>query len=68
LQGFDDVIVTLDLALAASELDQVQVRDRPRLLSDSSSSYIAGNLADWLEDKRDAAHLRSTPPPADPRQ
>ena len=43
-----DVTETLDLALAASGLDQVTVVHRPRLLTDNGSSYIAGDLAEWL--------------------
>ena len=39
-----DVTETLDLALAASGLDQVKLVHRPRLLTDNSASYIAG---DW---------------------
>jgi Integrase core domain len=42
---------TLDQALTASGLDHVNVVHRPRLLSDNGSSYIAGDLAEWLEDK-----------------
>ena len=56
----EDVTKTLDLALAASGLDQVKVRHRPRLLSDNGSSYIAGDLAEWLEDKG-MEHLRGAP-------
>src|SRR5215213_5577253 len=42
-----DVTDTLDLALAASGLDQVTVVHRPRLLTDNGSSYIApGRRAD----------------------
>ncbi len=55
-----DVTETLDLALAASGLDQVKVRHRPRLLSDNGSSYIAGDLADWLED-HGMTHIRGAP-------
>jgi putative transposase len=47
----DDVTATLDLALSASSLDHVTVAHRPRLLSDNGSSYVAGGLAKWLEDK-----------------
>ena len=36
-----DVTATLDLALAASGLDQMTVVHRPRLLSDNGSSYVA---------------------------
>ena len=42
---------TLDLALSASGLDHVTVVHRPRLLSDNGSSYVAGDLAKWLEGK-----------------
>src|ERR687893_2577618 len=45
----EDVTDTLDLALAASGLDQVEVVHRPRLLTDNGASYIAGDLAEWLE-------------------
>jgi transposase InsO family protein len=45
----EDVTATLDLALQASGLDQARPADRPRLLSDNGSSYIAahghGNMA-----------------------
>ena len=41
----EDVTATLDLALRASGLDQAKPADRPRLLSDNGSSYIAGDLA-----------------------
>ena len=40
-----DVTDTLELALQASGCDQVDVRHRPRLLSDNGASYIAGELA-----------------------
>jgi putative transposase len=55
-----DVTDTLDLALAATGLDQVQVVHRPRLLTGNGSSYIAGDLADWLG-KRGMAHTRGAP-------
>jgi transposase InsO family protein len=56
----EDVTATLDLALAASGLDRIKVRHRPRLLSDNGSSYIAGDLADWLEEKG-MTHIRGAP-------
>jgi len=55
-----DVTATLDLALAASGLDQMTVVHRPRLLSDNGSSYVASDLADWL-DKQNIEHVRGTP-------
>ena len=56
----EDVTATLELALQASGLDQTKPADRPRLLSDNGSSYIAGDLAKWL-DARDIKHLRGAP-------
>lgn len=35
-------------------------QSRPRLLSDSGSSYIASDLADWLEEKK-MSHVRGAP-------
>jgi putative transposase len=55
-----DVTDTLQLALTASGCDQVQVRHRPRLLSDNGSSYISGDLAEWL-DERKMTHVRGAP-------
>ena len=56
----EDVTATLELALQASGLDQTELADRPRLLSDNGSSYIAGDLAKWL-DHRNIKHLRGAP-------
>jgi len=56
----DDVTATLDLALKASGCDRATVVHKPRLLSDNGSSYIAGDLAEWLDD-RDMEHIRSAP-------
>ena len=47
-------------ALAASGLDQMTVVHRPRLLSDNGSSYVASDLADWL-DERNIEHVRGAP-------
>jgi putative transposase len=55
-----DVTDTLDLALAASGLDQVEVVHRPRLLTDNGASYVAGDLAEWLVD-RGMPHIRGAP-------
>ena len=49
----EDVTATLDLALKASELDQAKVIHRPRLLSDNGSSYIAADLAKWLDGQKE---------------
>ena len=45
-----DVTATLELALQASGCDPADAVHKPRLLSDNGSSYISGNLADWLTD------------------
>ena len=55
-----DVTETLELALQASGCDQANVVHKPRLLSDNGSSYISGDLAEWLED-RDMGHIRGAP-------
>ena len=55
-----DVTKTLSMALEASGLDSMNVVHRPRLLSDNGSSYIAGDLADWLEEKG-MDHVRGAP-------
>jgi putative transposase len=56
----EDVTDTLTLALAASGCDRVEVAHKPRLLSDNGSSYIATDLAEWLEDKG-MKHVRGAP-------
>ena len=55
-----DVTATLELALEASGCDQATVVHRPRLLSDNGSSYVAGDLAVWL-DERNMTHIRGAP-------
>ena len=56
----EDVTSTLELALQASGLDQVNVAHRPRLLSDNGPSYVSVELAAWL-DKQDMPHIRGAP-------
>lgn len=56
----EDVTETLQLALDASGIEDAKVAHRPRLLSDNGSSYIAGDLADWLADKK-MGHVRGAP-------
>jgi len=56
----EDVTATLEMALEASGCGQAHVRHKPRLLSDNGSSYIAGDLADWLDD-RNMIHVRGAP-------
>ena len=55
-----DVTETLEVALEASGLDQIKVRHRPRLLSDNGPSYIAKDLAEWLDDNG-MRHSRGKP-------
>lgn len=55
-----DVTATLEEALIASGCNSVTVTHRPRLLSDNGSSYISGDLADWLEDQG-MDHVRGAP-------
>ena len=56
----EDVTDTLELALTASGCDQAHVRHKPRLLSDNGSSYVSGELAEWL-DKQRMDHTRGAP-------
>jgi transposase-like protein len=56
----EDVAATLDLAVQASGCDQVHVVHKPRLLSDNGSSYVSGELADWLKNKG-MKHSRGAP-------
>jgi putative transposase len=44
-----DVSDTLQIALQTSELNQVKVLHRPRLLSDNGPSYLSNDLANWLD-------------------
>jgi transposase InsO family protein len=55
-----DVRETLDLAIAATGVDRIAVRHRPRLLSDNGSSYIAGELQFYLAENG-IEHTRGAP-------
>jgi putative transposase len=55
-----DVTATLGLALETSGCNQATLVHRPRLLSDNGSSYVAGDLAAWL-DERNMTHIRGAP-------
>ena len=55
-----DVTDTLQLALTASGCASVRVRHKLRLLSDNGSSYISGDLAQWLE-AAGIDHVRGAP-------
>ena len=56
----EDVTDTLERALLASGGDQVTVLHKPRLLSGKGSSYISGELADWLVNQQ-MDHVRGAP-------
>jgi transposase InsO family protein len=55
-----DVTDTLGLALDASGCNSATVVQKPRLLSDNGSSYVASDLADYL-DAKGMDHLRGAP-------
>jgi putative transposase len=55
-----DVSDTLQMALQASGLTRVNVRHRPRLLSDNGPSYVSSDLGKWLE-QNGMAHTRGRP-------
>jgi transposase InsO family protein len=55
-----DVKQTLDTALAATGLEQVKVRHRPRLLSDNGPCYVSKELQEYLQEK-EMAHTRGQP-------
>ena len=55
-----DVKEVLDQAIAATGVDAVEVRHRPRLLSDNGPCFISKELGEYLE-ARAIAHTRSRP-------
>ena len=55
-----DVTDTLDMTLAASGCDYAHVRHKPRLPSDNGPSYIASELAEYIEGHR-MDHVRGAP-------
>ncbi len=58
--GATDVTETLDQALAITGVDQIQIKHRPRLLSDNGPAYLSGELRDYLGE-RGMAHTRGAP-------
>ena len=58
--GARDVEDTLEIALAKTDLDQVKVRHRPRLLSDNGPCYLLDQLKKYLK-RKDIAHIRGAP-------
>ena len=55
-----DVSDTLDDAIEFTGLDQVNVKHKPRLLSDNGPCYISGELATYLKDNG-VTHTRGRP-------
>ena len=56
----EDVTDTLELALTASGCDSARVLHKPKLLSDNGPSYIASELAEWI-DANGMSHVRGAP-------
>jgi putative transposase len=56
----EDVTDTLDMALEVSGCGSANVHHRPRLLSDNGPSYIAGELADYIQVNH-MSHVRGAP-------
>ena len=54
----EDVKKTLDIAIANTGVNHVHVYQRPRLLSDNGSCFIASELKRYLEDHK-MRHIRS---------
>ena len=55
-----DVKDTLDEAIKNTGVNHVQVRHKPRLLSDNGPCYLSGELKDYLE-KQGMTHTRGAP-------
>ena len=55
-----DVMKTLDEAVALTGVHSVQVRHRPRLLSDNGPAYVSKDLRDYLAE-RGMTHTRGRP-------
>jgi transposase InsO family protein len=55
-----EVLDTLDDAIEFTGLDQVHIKDKPKLLSDNVPSYVASELKTYLDD-RDMTHTRGRP-------
>jgi transposase InsO family protein len=58
--GTTDVTETLDQALAVTGVEQIQVKHRPRLLSDNGPAYVSGELREYLQE-RGMGHTRGRP-------
>jgi transposase InsO family protein len=58
--GTDDVKETLEMALNKTDLKQIKVKQRPRLLSDNGPCFISGALKDYLCQNM-IDHIRGAP-------
>ena len=58
--GADDVTELLDRAIAKSGVEHIEVRHRPRLLSDNGPCFISKDLAEYLRE-REMRHTRGQP-------
>jgi putative transposase len=58
--GTTDVTELLDQAIAKTGVDQVEVRHRPRLLSDNGPCFISKALTEYLQ-KHEIRHTRGQP-------
>jgi len=56
----EDVQETLDMTIAETGTDQVIVKHRPRLLSDTGPCYISGELKKYLKNQK-MDHTRRAP-------
>ena len=59
-KGLRIVMLTGDSPTAATAVVTKPIQHKPRLLSDNGSSYISGDLAEWLDDRR-MKHVRGAP-------
>ena len=56
----EDVMETLDMAIAETGIENVKVIQKPRLLSDNGPCYISSSLHDYLDDNK-IRHTRGRP-------
>ncbi|MCK1397039.1 hypothetical protein IVB45_05115 [Bradyrhizobium sp. 4] len=54
-----DVTDTLELAVESSGFGSAELLHKPKLLSNNDSSYIDGELAEWIE-ANGMSHVRGT--------
>jgi transposase-like protein len=56
----EDVQDTLDMAIEYTGVDHINVKHKPRLLSDNGPCYLSSQLAEYLKDKQ-MKHTRGRP-------